>query len=392
MLETFAVENYRSLRDLVTPLGRLTVVTGANGSGKSNLYRALRLVADAAHNGAIASLAREGGLHSTLWAGPESFGRGVRAGEHPVQGTVRTAPITLRVGFASDDFGYAVDFGLPQDNATAFHLDPEIKRETVWAGPQPRRAATLVDRHRHHVWIREADGTRPDRPDPVDIFDSVLSEFTDPARAPELVELRGRIRSWRFYDQFRTDTDAPARQARVGTRTFALGQDGADLPAALQTITEVGDAARLADAVDGAFPGSRVDVVDNAGRFELAFHQHGLLRPLSGAELSDGTIRYLLWLAALLTPRPPALLVLNEPETSLHPRLLAPLAGLVADAARRTQVVTVSHSRPFIESLEERGAEAGVEHRTIELTKELGETHVVGMERFDRPPWQWPAR
>ena len=41
----------------------------------------------------------------------------------------------------------------------------------------------------------------------------------------------------------------------------------------------------------------------------------GLLRPLRGAELSDGTLRYLLWVAALLTPRPPELLVLNEPET-----------------------------------------------------------------------------
>lgn len=386
------MENYRSLRDLVTPLGALTVVTGANGAGKSNLYRALRLLADAAQGGAIASLAREGGLHSTLWAGPESIGRAVRQGEHPVQGTVRTKPVALRVGFASDDFGYAIDFGLPQDGATAFRLDPEIKREAVWAGPVPRKAATLVDRHRDHVWIREADGIRPDRPDPVHVFDSVLSEFTDPSRAPELVELRGRIRSWRFYDQFRTDVHAPARQARVGTRTFALRQDGADLPAALQTIIEIGDAGRLADAVESAFPGSHVEVVDHAGRFELAFHQHGLLRPLTGAELSDGTIRYLLWLAALLTPRPPALLVLNEPETSLHPRLLPPLARLVADAAGRTQVVTVSHSRPFIESLEECGAQADVEHRTIELAKDLGETAVVGMERFDRPQWQWPSR
>ena len=47
--------------------------------------------------------------------------------------------------------------------------------------------------------------------------------------------------------------------------------------------------------------------------------QHGLLRLLRAAELSDGTLRYLLLVAALLTPRPPPLLVLNEPETSLHP-------------------------------------------------------------------------
>src|SRR3954462_12564836 len=52
MLTTLAVENYRSLRDLVLPLSGLTVVTGPNGSGKSSLYRALRLLADASRNGA----------------------------------------------------------------------------------------------------------------------------------------------------------------------------------------------------------------------------------------------------------------------------------------------------------------------------------------------------
>ena len=72
MLTTLAIANYRSLRSLVMPLGRLNVVTGANGSGKSNLYRALRLLAETAQGGVVGALAREGGLSSTFWAGPES--------------------------------------------------------------------------------------------------------------------------------------------------------------------------------------------------------------------------------------------------------------------------------------------------------------------------------
>ena len=70
MLDTLAVENYRSLRRLVVPLRRCTVVTGPNGSGKSSLYRTLRLLDDSARNGAVNALAREGGLSSTMWAGP----------------------------------------------------------------------------------------------------------------------------------------------------------------------------------------------------------------------------------------------------------------------------------------------------------------------------------
>ena len=73
MLHTLAISNYRSLLNLVIPLGSLNVITGTNASGKSNLYRALRLLSDTAQGGVINSLAREGGLNSTFWAGSEKI-------------------------------------------------------------------------------------------------------------------------------------------------------------------------------------------------------------------------------------------------------------------------------------------------------------------------------
>jgi predicted ATPase len=100
----------------------------------------------------------------------------------------------------------------------------------------------------------------------------------------------------------------------------------------LQTIIEIGDTDALIGTIDDAFPGSRLQVVETRGRFDLERHAHGLLRPLSAAELSDGTLRYLLLTAALLSPRPPSLMVLNEPETSLHVDLLPALARLIAAA------------------------------------------------------------
>src|SRR6187431_2728303 len=109
MLSALAVSGYRSLRDFVIPLDRLNLVTGPNGSGKSNLYRALRLLAEIAQGRVITSLAREGGLSSTLWAGPEAFSRAVQNGEQPVQAVVRRKPVSLRLGFAGDEFSYAID-------------------------------------------------------------------------------------------------------------------------------------------------------------------------------------------------------------------------------------------------------------------------------------------
>jgi predicted ATPase len=125
-------------------------------------------LADIAQGRIIQSLAAEGGPRSTLWAGPEAFSRAMKAGTQPVEGLARKNPISLKLGFSGDDYGYAIDLGLP--------------------------------------------------------------------------------------------------------------------------------------------------------------------RPLKTSELSDGTLRYLLLVAALLSPRPPALMILNEPETSLHPDLLPPLARLIAQA------------------------------------------------------------
>lgn len=385
MLQVLAVEGYRSLRRLVVPLGPLTVVTGANGSGKSSLYRSLWLLAETARGGAVGALAREGGLPSTLWAGPETIGKAVRAGTHPVQGTVRTAPVALRLGFAGDEYGYAIDFGLPPpEAATMFVQDPEIKAEAVWAGPVLRPAALLSQRNGQVVLVRDDAGRWADAGRRLAPGDSLLSEVADLVTAPEVLAVREQVRSWRAYDGFRADADAPARAGRVGTRTPVLAADGGDLAAALQTVRELGRDRELDAAVDRAFPGSRVEVVDRGGVFEVELRQPGMLRALGAAELSDGTLRYLLWVAALLTPRPPGLMVLNEPETSLHPELLAPLGELVAAAATRTQVLVVSHSGSLLAGLPQA-------HR-VELVKDLGETRVAGQEPLDEPPWHWPAR
>ena len=393
MLRTLAIENYRSLRQLVLPLTSLTVVTGANGTGKSSLYRSLRLLADGARNGMVAALAREGGLPSTLWAGPEQTGRAVREGRHPVQGTAsRRQSIALKLGFAEDDFGYAIDLGLPTDTMTVFGRDPVIKRESVWSGPVLRPSTVLCDRLGGFVRVRDDDGGWS-TPFPIRDYDSMLSEFADPQRAPELLGLRDRIRSWRFYDHFRTDAAAPARASQVGTRTVVLSHDGADVAAALQTIREIGDAAALDAAVESAFPGSRLTIAAaDDGRLTVELHQHGLLRPLDAAELSDGTLRYLLWIAALLSPRPASLLVLNEPETSLHPDLLTPLGQLISQAASRTQVIAVSHARTLIGAVELGASQAGIELTAFELLKEFGETRVAGREPLDGPAWVWPKR
>ena len=398
MLTTVAVRGYRSLREVVAPLAGLTVVTGANGTGKSSVYRALRLLADCGRGEVIGSLAREGGLESVLWAGPEQLGGARRTGT--VQGTTRTRPVSLELGFASDDFGYVIDLGLPQDagHNSLFARDPEIKREAVFTGPRLRPASTLVRRGRDYAEAAAESGRGFDElTRSLPTYRSVLAEYAHPAALPELAAVRDRLRGWRFYDGFRVDAAAPARRPQVGTRTPVLSDDGGDLAAAVQTIVEAGFD-DLPRAVADAFDGASVSVAVHDGLFELQLHQRGMLRPLRAAELSDGTLRFLLWGAALLSPRPPSLMVLNEPETSLHPDLVAPLAGMIRSAARGTQVVVVTHSAAMRGHLGADDPEGRSEatrdcaRSEIELYKEWGETRITGQTMLTAPPWDWGKR
>ena len=217
--------------------------------------------------------------------------------------------------------------------------------------------------------------------------DSMLASVADPLRAPEMLAVREAVRGWRFYDQFRTDSESPARVAQIGTWTPILHHDGSNLAAALQTIMEIRSDEALAATLEDAFPGSRLHIENLGGRFEVRLQQHGLLRPLSASELSDGTLRYLLWAAALLTPRPPELMVLNEPETSLHPDLLPALARLILAAAAHTQIIVVSHAPILIEMLT-----ATSLCTRLHLRKDFGETTVEGTTLFNKPKWDWPSR
>lgn len=272
MINRLAISGYRSLRNVVIDLGALTVVTGANGSGKSSLYRALRLLSDVAQGRIIASLAAEGGLSSTLWAGPEKFSRDMKTGAQPVQPLVRKQSISLKLGFASDDYGYAIDLGLPTPSMSRFTQDPEIKVEAVWAGETLGRSNVFAERRGPAARLRDsASGTWRESSTGLSTLDSIMTHRADSGDGLELLLLRERMRRWRFYDDLRTDRDAPARRPQIGTYTPVLSSDGSDLGAAIQTIRETGAAKPLADTVADAFDGATLSV---GARFEVEMHQH----------------------------------------------------------------------------------------------------------------------
>jgi predicted ATPase len=352
VIEEIEVEGFRSVRAVRMRLGGVSVVVGENGTGKTNLYRALQLFQAAATGTLARAIAEDGGMESVLWAGARKRG-----------------PVRMRIAAKMDDFSYELILGLPVPGDTAFNMDPEVKQERVLLD-----GAVIVDRKGQSVRLRDADGRPVTHAFDLWSSESVLARLSEPQRYPALSSLRDRFLAWRFYHSFRTDPESPIRRSQVPVRTPALAPDGRDLASALQTIHEIGDRKGLGAAIERAFPGADLEL----GGRDVKMRTPGLHWALNAHELSDGTLRYLCLVAALLSPRPPPLLALNEPETSLHPDLLDPLGELIAAMPRESQLWVTTHARELADGVAKR---TGVE--PVRLTKQSGETRLVGQRLID---------
>jgi predicted ATPase len=369
---------YRSLRNIRFPIGRLTVFVGANGVGKTNLYRALQLLQAAAAGALARELASEGGMDSAFWAGTRISGRPVRiklsVGFRQARGGESEAEIDYAVeaGLVQQ---YQIDVGLPVPTAAAFPLEPQIKEE-VLTSHYGMRAVALLERKGPSAFARNEDGKREPLGIELMASETALGALQDPARFPDIHALRREMLDWRFYHDMRTDRASPLRQPCLAVTTPTLASDAANLAAVFATLVHIReDTAELDRVIDDAFPGARL-VVPAPGRTA----SFGMLMPdypkrvFEASELSDGTLRYLGLAGALLGYRLPAFIALNEPETSLHPDLLEPLARMIMAASARTQIWVVTHSERLAAAFAEGGA---VAPRTV--IKRNGETWIEGL-------------
>lgn len=361
-----SVSGYRSIRRITYPVSRLDVFVGANGVGKSNLYRSLELLRAAAANTLGRDLAEEG-LDRAMWAGPRN-------------GKPR---INLAVSLSEPDqleptYRYEVEVGLPPPLSAAFLLEPEVKSESL-SLIGGRRPVRLMEREGPRVMARDEDG-RPVGLD-LDLLDSetVLGRLDEPSRYPAIDRVRRTLLQWRFYHDLRTDAGSPLRRPSVATASPTLASDGSNLAAVFATLAHIrGDTVDLDALVSAAFPGAALVVPspERLATFGMTFREFPH-RVFEAGELSDGTLRMLGLAGALLAYRLPPFIALNEPEASVHPDLMPALARMVVNAADRTQVWLVTHSNRLAEEIGRTGAGA---IRTV--LKEDGATTVEGLTRI----------
>jgi len=371
----FQAAGYRSLRSIRIPLSKLTVFVGANGVGKTNLYRALQLLQASAAGMLSQELAGEGGMQSALWAGK-------RTPNQPAQFMLSADFGEAR---AATGYRYSVAVGLPPSvtdeegnihvRGNAFALEAQVKEESL-VFESGRRSEKLLERRGPHLAARDEAGVRQEIETELMASETALGSLSDPSRFPDLHMIQRTMLDWRFYHDLRTDASSPLRRPCLAVTSPTLTSDGSNLAAVFATLVHIRkDTADLNRAIEEAFPGARLVVPnpDRTASFGMIFPDYPK-RVFESSELSDGTLRYLALAGVLLAYRLPAFVALNEPETSLHPDLLDPLARLIARAAERTQMWLVTHSQPLAAALAEHG---GIKPRIV--IKRNGETWIEGL-------------
>ena len=171
---------------------------------------------------------------------------------------------------------------------------------------------------------------------------------------------RRTLASWQVFEYFDTGPNAPVRQAVVTRYDTNVSPDGQNLVTVLHTLyannrqfkDEINRAMRAAfgeDFLEIVFP----PAADQ--RVQMRLGWKSLQTARSTADLSDGTLRFLLLLAILANPEPPALVAIDEPEVGLHPSMFPIIAEVAAEASERTQVVLATHSSDFLDAFREVG-------------------------------------
>lgn len=368
------IAGYRSVRSIHFPVRQLSVLVGANGVGKTNLYRALELVRSAATGTLARDIAREGGLGSVFWAGDRKASEAPRLALsvtlHDVADSV--GRYDLNVGFPPT---YKVEIGFPRPAAAAFATEAQVKEESlsILSG---RRNVAVMERKGNSVWARDGEGTRFLAGENLLASETAFSSLRG---YPEIDAFRETIAAWRFFHGFRTDAESTMRKPSLAVTSPLLDADGGNLAAVFATLRHIReDSLDLDTAIDDAFPGAVLDVPapGQFASFSMIFPDMPK-RAFAAAELSDGTLQFLALMGALLSYRLPPLIALNEPEASLHPELLPALARLIGKAAQRTQIWVVTHSQLLADAL---ASETGVLPRQV--VRKNGGTWLEGLSQI----------
>lgn len=285
-LESIEVDGFTSIRSARVDLGRLNVLVGANGAGKSNFIRVFEMLGRIADQELGLFVGLNGGASALLNATSE---------DQRIRLVLRSSGsryLASLVAAANDELIFSderIGTGLRADSFEGGHRETRLDQETA--------------------------------------------------------EILRGCRVFHFHDTSRT---APVKKMVSTADNIALRNDAGNLAAVLSALQENEEPAyrRIVGAVRLVAPFFRDFVLqpEKGDRIRLRWRQNDSDAVFSAEQMSDGTLRFICLATLLLHPNLPSLVVLDEPELGLHPYAIVQLAGLLRQASARSQVLIATQS------------------------------------------------
>lgn len=375
MITNIEIDGYRLLNEFEADLKPLTVVIGANASGKSSLIDSLRLVRECCEYPLNTAIGWHWGAASVLTAGS---GNG---------------QLTWKVCFGKPSTTLWNDFPLKQNSPLIYEvvLAPDAQ------GLMHAQYEALRNLHPakgHKESLKHLEAT-PYRRQIFDRINSKLIPFDVGQTVPAGVQdsgvaeanLKGPIAAQqevsllmsqiRFFNEFPVPATARFLLASMsfypgfdvtrssGLRTRAaeikpdttLSANGDNLGTVLHEIFNrysfQSSADELREFLRAAYPMFEdihcETTYGTPPQVLVVIREKGITRSMYPWDLSDGMLRFLCLATALLNPIPPPVVAIDEPELGLHPGLLPVVAELIKSAAERTQVLVTTHSPDLLD-------------------------------------------
>ena len=345
-IEQLDIEGYRSLRNVSWRPGNLNIIIGPNGSGKSNLLRFLELLSLSAQGRLGKHIQSLGGMDPIVWDGEAPSIRCVL--KTTTLGDDR-APEQYELEMAR--LGTSSSYRIGSERLTnSFDVRSGLKEQPFVFLDRKGKIAVLFD-------VEQKRFTTPE--DFISEEETLLSLASGPfSHNPRIPPFQRELASIAVYHDILTHRNAPVRGPVVARKEDRVDPDGQNLVSVLHTLY-TGDREFKRDlhlAMRGAFGDDFEELVfppASDQRVQMRIRWKTLKREQSTAEMSDGTLRFLLLLAVFANPSPPSVIAIDEPETGLHPSMLPLVAEFAVDAASRSQVVLTTHSTQLLDAFTE---------------------------------------
>jgi predicted ATPase len=359
-IQELQIEGYRSLKNVVWKPDALNVLIGPNGGGKTNLIKALEFLSICGQGDLAEYVKKEGGMRSLVWDAKQD-------------GSLRMKVVTNSSDEAAYSLAEIVIQGRPTKKRGIFSYGIELKAmakgssydvlaEQLNLMPEGAGAPiTLIDwQWLHGARILSESDEISLSPEAKDLSaEKTLLSAVSPWTSPTADGFRSSLASWAIHQEFYTGHYAEVRKPAMTRYEKTVSPDGQNLISVLHTLYN--ESETFKEELDAAMQAVFGDTFKGI-HFSPAADQYIQMRvrwrhlknPVSAGDLSDGTLRFLFLITILANPEPPPLIVIEEPEIGLHPRMMAVVAEYALQAAERSQVIFTTHSPEFLSAFRDK--------------------------------------